>query len=228
MLVRATRAASLMTLRALFYLALFVVVVTLHLGLTTALSAIGLASGIAMFVSGSAILGLVLFLLNMSGRFSEWIESHRELQRLRQRLPSGSCCVIWRADDPLARSEETMPWEFAVPPPTRYPEFARKLGIEGVAVLEFEVNAEGKAKNIGCVDVWPSNVFYEAARDALAQATFTPRRDEHMRFGATYRVPFVFRIEGAARPVERESSALASLPRPPESRPEPAFADAAR
>lgn len=227
MLVRATRAASIMTLRALFYVVLFVVVVTLHLGLTTALSAVGLAHGVAMLVSGAAILGLVLFLLNMSGRFAEWIESHRELQRLRQRLPAGPCCVIWRADDPIARGEEAMPWQFAVPPPTRYPEFARKLGIEGLAVLEFEVNAEGKAKNIGCVDVWPSSVFYDAARDALAEATFKPKHDEHMRFGATYRLPFVFRIEGAVKRVEPDAPALDSSP-PSRARAEAAFANAER
>ena len=207
MLIQATRSASALTLRALFYCALFIVVVFVHLGLTSALRAVGLGGGVALFLSGAAILTLVLFLVNSGDWVRERLDAYRELQRLKQNLPSGPCCIVWRSSDPSALSEEAMPWELAGPLRARYPRFARELGVEGVAILEFEVNAEGKAKNIGCVDVWPSSVFFEAAHEALTLARFQAKRDEHMRFGATFRVPFVFRIEGAAATQDRGSHA---------------------
>jgi hypothetical protein len=46
-------------------------------------------------------------------------------------------------------------------------------------------------------------VFYEAAREAMLRVRFQPRGDIHPRFGASYRMPFVFRIAGAAKLRER-------------------------
>jgi TonB family protein len=198
MLVRATRTLSALTVRGLFYGGLFVLVVVLHLGLTGALRGLGAGPSVSLFVSGVIILALVLVLVNASDWLTERTDAHREMQRLRQHLPSGSCCVIWRASDPAARAEAAMPWELASPLRARYPKLARRLGIEGVAIVEFEIAAGGKAKNIECIDVWPSVVFYDAARQALELAVFQPKQDEHVRFGASYRIPFVFRIAGAA------------------------------
>jgi TonB family protein len=92
-----------------------------------------------------------------------------------------------------------MPWEVVGAIRARYPKLARRLGVEGVAVAEFEVGADGRAKGIACIDVWPSDVFFESAREALAHAKFQPKYDVHVRYGESYRMPFVFRIEGAAR-----------------------------
>ena len=91
-----------------------------------------------------------------------------------------------------------MPWDVVGPLRARYPRLARRLGIEGIAIAEFEVGADGRAKNINCVDAWPSDVFYEAAREALQHAKFQPK-DVHVRFGASYKMPFVFRISGASK-----------------------------
>ncbi len=96
-----------------------------------------------------------------------------------------------------------MPWTIIGPVRARYPKLARRLGVEGVVVAEFEVGANGAAKNINCVYAWPSDVFYAAAREALEHARFVPRDDIHMRFGASYRMPFVFRISGAAKLEDR-------------------------
>jgi hypothetical protein len=41
-------------------------------------------------------------------------------------------------------------------------------------------------------------VFFDAAREALLRARFEPKPDLHVRFGASYRMPFVFRIAGAS------------------------------
>jgi TonB family protein len=202
MLVRVTRTASALTLRALFYGGLFALVVIVHLALTSVLRGLGWSATAALTASGALVLGLVLAAVNVADWVRERLEERREMQRLKQRLPAGPCCVIWRADA-AGGGEEAMPWEPVGPVRARYPKLARRLGVEGVAVAEFEVNAEGRAKNIACVDAWPSDVFYEAAREALLHARFQPKYDEHVRFGASYRIPFVFRIAGAARLEER-------------------------
>jgi TonB family protein len=79
---------------------------------------------------------------------------------------------------------------------------ARQLGVEGVAVVEFEISAQGAAKNVHCAFAWPADVFYEAACEALAHARFTAKADALVRYGTSYRMPFVFRIAGAANLAE--------------------------
>lgn len=202
MLVQATRTLSTLTLRGLFYAGLFTVVVVVHLALTSALRSQGWGPSASLLASGAVVLGLVLGLMS----FAEWVRekraADREIQRMKQRLPSGPCCVVWKSAEPAQTEEDdgsAMPWEIAGPLRARYPKLARRLGVEGVAVVEFEVSATGKAKTIHCVYAWPSDVFYEAAREALTVAKFKPKPDTHVRFGSTYRIPFVFRISGAAK-----------------------------
>ena len=205
MLVQATRTLSTLTLRGLFYAGLFTVVVVVHLALTSALRAQGWGGSASLLASGAVVLGLVLGLMS----FAEWVRekraADREIQRMKQRLPAGPCCVVWKSAEPVQSEEDegAMPWEIAGPLRARYPKLARRLGVEGVAVAEFEVSAGGVAKNIHCVYAWPSDVFYEAAREALTVAKFKPKPDTHVRFGSSYRIPFVFRISGAAKVKER-------------------------
>jgi TonB family protein len=206
MLVRVTRTASALTLRALFYVGLFAFVVVAHLGLTSVLREQGWSTGAAITGSGAVVLALVLITVNIADWVRERIAGRREMQRVKHRLPAGPCCVVWR-ENASSSAEEGMPWETVGPLRARYPRLARRLGVEGVAIVEFEVAGDGRAKNIHCVDAWPSDVFYEAAREALMHARFQPRRDEHMRFGASYRMPFVFRIAGATRLKERSRRA---------------------
>lgn len=198
MLVWATRTASALTLRALFYAGLFLVVVMAHVGITTALKAMGWSAGLSLLVSGAAVLAVVLVSVNVADFVRERLAARREVRRMREGLPGGPCCVVWRATSPEDSSPD-MPWEMIGHLRARYPKLARRLGVEGVAVCDFEINAEGAPKNIHCVYAWPSDVFFEAARDALARSRFQPRGDVHPRFGASYRLPFVFRISGAAK-----------------------------
>lgn len=199
MLVRATRTLSAWIMRGLFYAALFFIVVIVHIALTSALRDHGWNGGASLFASGGAVLGVVLALVNLSDWLRRRAAEMRELRRVRMRLPSGPCCVIWQSGGPEDQAAAAMPWRLTGPMRARYPELARRLGIEGYAVAEFEIAAGGKPKNIYCVDAWPSDVFFEAAREALTYARFEPRGDEHVRFGATYRMPFVFRINGGSR-----------------------------
>jgi TonB family protein len=199
MLISATRTVSVLTLRALFYAGLFVLVVIVHLSLTGILRANGLVGGVSLFVSGVVVLGLVLLAVN----FSDWVREKRaarlEILRMRQGLPGGPCCVVWKTGDASEQHEDAMPWQLTGPLRARYPKLARRLGVEGVAVVEFEVGAGGVVKNAHCVYAWPSDVFFEAAREALIRVKFEPKPDTHVRFGASYRMPFVFRISGASK-----------------------------
>lgn len=201
MLVSATRTVSVYTLRALFYGFLFVAVAIVHVAITTALRSAGWQGGVSLFVSGAAVLAVVLVLVNLADFIGEKRAAWRELQRMKQGLPVGPCCVIWRAGD--AEGEADMPWDVVGHLRARYPKLARRLGIEGYAMVDFEINAQGAAKNIHCIDAWPSDVFFEAAREALSHAKFEPKPDVHPRFGASFHMPFVFRIAGAARLKDR-------------------------
>jgi TonB family protein len=201
MLVSATRTVSALTLRAAFYALLFVVVVIVHLSLTGVLRAQGWGGGVSLFVSGSVVLGLVLLMVNLA----DWVRERRaarlEILRMRQGLPGGPCCVVWKTGE-AHDHDDAMPWRLTAPLRARYPKLARRLGVEGVAVVEFEIGAGGVVKNAHCVYAWPSDVFFEAAREALLRAKFEPKPDVHVRFGASYRMPFVFRIAGAAKIAE--------------------------
>jgi TonB family protein len=207
MLIRTTRTLSTWAMRVLFYAALFAVVVLSHLAITTLLLVQGWGSGVAMLIAGAVVLVLVIAVFSASEWLRDRLRERREMQRVQQRLPSGPCCVIWRAPEEksvrqLLDEEEgdhsDMPWDIVGPLRARYPKLARRLGVEGVAIAEFEVGADGRAKNINCVDAWPSDVFYLAAREALLHAKFQPK-DVHVRYGASYKMPFVFRISGASK-----------------------------
>ncbi len=199
MLIRATRTVSALTLRALGYGALFLVVVIGHVALTGALRQLGWSAGASLFASGAVVLGVVLAAVNLADWLREKRAAAREIERMKQGLPGGPCCVIWRG----AEAESDLPWEVVGPLRARYPALARRLGVEGVAVAEFEIGAQGTVKNVHCIHAWPSEVFYEAAREALLRARFQPKPDAAMRFGTSYRIPFVFRIAGAAKLQER-------------------------
>lgn len=200
MLVWATRNASFLVARLIVLTALFLIVVVLHLAVTGAFRQLGLPGGFALLASGAVVLALVLGLLSMRDWLFEKNAARIEMRRLKAGLPSGPCCVVWRPVEPAPGDDDDgMDWDVIGPLRARYPGFARRLGIEGVAVAEFEVSAEGRAKNIHCVDAWPSDVFYEAAREALSHARFELKPDVHPRFGQSYRMPFVFRINGAAQ-----------------------------
>lgn len=207
MLIRTTRTLSTWAMRALFYAALFAVVVLSHLAITTLLLAQGWGGGVAMLIAGAIVLVFVIVVFSAGEWLRDRLRERQEMQRVKQRLPSGPCCVVWRAPEEktvrqLLDEEEgdhsDMPWDLVGPLRARYPKLARRLGIEGVAIAEFEVGADGRAKNINCVDAWPSDVFYDAAREALMLARFQPK-DVHVRYGASYKMPFVFRISGASK-----------------------------
>lgn len=207
MLVRATRMASTLTLQALFFGALFILVVCAHVAITTALRDVGLGAGVSLAASGSAVLLLVVGGVQFAEFMREKRASAREMARIRQNLPSGACCVIW--DGP--QTDADLPWAPVKPLRAAYPELARRFQIEGVAVLGLEIGPDGRPKNVHCIEAWPSNLFYHAAAEALAKTRFVPRGGVAPRPGGAYRIPFVFRIAGASRPKLRKPRPAATV-----------------
>lgn len=211
MFVWATRTASAFALRALFYVGLFLFVVALHVGVTTSLRAFGWNGGASLFVSGVIVLVVVLGANFIAGRLHARRAAAHEAERARLGLPDGPCCVVWRAAAP-GQEAAAMPWDLTAPLRAAYPPLAKRFGIEGVAIVDFEIGADGAPRHIACIDAWPSDIFYDAAAAALRQAHFVVRPGETARFGASYRMPFVFRIAGAAHLKEAGRRALPHRP----------------
>ncbi len=193
MLITASRSVPRMLIWALFHGSLFVLVVIAHAGLTGALGDQGLPGALAQTVSGALVLGMVLLALSAADWWGQQQERALEAARVRYRMP-GPCSVVWREGE----GENLSQWELVGPLRAHYPSLLRRLGVEGVTVIDFEVNAEGQAKNLRCLHAWPTDTFYEAARDALERAHFTPQPDIHVRYGESYQLPFVFRLSGAS------------------------------
>ncbi len=209
MFVWATRRASIITLRALFYVSLFFAVVVLQVAGVTTLRGMGWNGGLSLTVSGALVLALVLAANYGAEQVRKRRAAAREAERARLGLPEGPACVVWRAG---AGDEEAMPWTPLAPLRAPYPPLARRLGVEGVAVVDFEIGADGAPRHIHCVDSWPSEVFFEAAQLALKDARFEEKPGKKARFGVSYRMPFVFRIAGFAQIKEHGRRALPHRP----------------
>ncbi|MGE3142009.1 MAG: TonB family protein [Hyphomonadaceae bacterium] len=208
MFIWATRQASLLTMRALFYLGLFTFVVLLHVAVTSALRGQGWPGGAALAVSGALVLAVVLGANHLADREIKRRAAARDAARAAARLPEGPCCVVWRSGE----GEAAMPWTLAKPLRAAYPPLAKRFGIEGMVIVDFEIGADGAAKHIHCVDAWPSDLFFRAAARALEAAEFIPNPAFKPRFGVSYRMPFVFRIAGAAALKDRGQKALPHRP----------------
>jgi TonB family protein len=191
--VVAPRVISNFALSTAFLFSLFFGVIFLHMAINAMLRNAGLEGGLSLLLAGGLAFVLVV---------SAWVVGQDLLAQRRRRheaerealgLPDGPCCVIARTTEGAE-----MPWAMTTAVQVDYPRAARRFGIEGMAVVDFEVSADGRPKNLHCIDVWPHRIFYEAAAKALLQARFRARPGAKPRFGPTYRMPFVFRIQGGS------------------------------
>jgi TonB family protein len=193
--VSATKAVGAWTARALFFAGLFVLVVVMQTAVMSALRGLGVGGGLALMISGAVILATVFGVTNAARARARYTRARIEAQRRDLGLPDGACCFSWKPQTEAA----DFPWELESQIHAHYPRLARKLGVEGYALVDFEISADGLAKNLHCLDVWPAPIFYDAAAEALRAARFRLRPGAAARFGPSYRIPFVFRIRGAAR-----------------------------
>jgi TonB family protein len=202
--VAATKAISSFARTALFLAGLLLFVIVMQIAVTAALRGLGVSGGLSLLISGGVILAVVFGATNWMRASAKAQAEKLETERVAARMPEAPCCVVWRAQ----AGEADFPWELEGDVRAAYPRLARRLGVEGFAVVDFEVGADGAAKNLHCADYWPSRLFYESAAEALAAARFRLRPGAGARFGPSYRIPFVFRIRGAARVRDSGHSAL--------------------
>jgi TonB family protein len=206
--VSATRAISNFTGRVLFLGGLFLFVIMAQGAIVSSLRGLNIAGGPALLISGAIILPAVLIAAAIARANGRAAACKLDAQREAAQLPEGACCVVLR---PQQASQAEFPWELQGDVRAAYPKLARRLGIEGYALVDFEIGADGAAKNLHCIEVWPAPMFYEAAREALTAARFGLRPGAAAKFGPSYRIPFVFRIQGAAKVSDSGRSAMTPL-----------------
>jgi TonB family protein len=172
---------------------LFVLVVVLQIALSSALHAAGLAPGFALAAAGAGVLAFVLAVHLKLAHARKVRRAAIEAARLRQGLPDGPCCLICRAEPGGAAAPA---WEAEREIRAAYPRVAHILGVEGAATVEFEIDGNGAAVNISCVDAWPARIFFRRVAEALAKARFRPRAGVEFGPNQRHRVTFEFRIAG--------------------------------
>lgn len=183
-----------LSVRGLFYAGLFLAVIIGQATLTTLLRDQGLDGGAALAIAGAVVFGAVIAALLAYNAAAGIYWRRKDAERAALGLPVGPVCAIWQWRPPAE-----LPWASVKPFHARFPKIAKTFGIEGYAVIEFEIGADGKARNLNLVDCWPAPIFYHAAAGALREAAFRPRQGMTPRFGESYQLGFVFRILGAAK-----------------------------
>lgn len=204
MRVSSTQKAFDFTVGALFLALVFVVVLILQGAVTGGLRSAGMPFGAAQFASGAIVFGTVVGGFALVTGYVALMRARAEMERARMRLPDGPCCVLWRDEEGEgagAGAAGAPPFTPQRPLQVRFPPLARRFGIEGVAVAEFEIAADGRAQEIRCIDAWPSTVFFTAAKAALQRARFAA--DVSPTGPVRLRMPFVFRIRSARPPARR-------------------------
>jgi TonB family protein len=202
--VAATKAISSFARTALFLAGLFLFVIVTQIAVVAALRGLDINGGPALLISGGVVLAIVFGATAWMRASAKAAAEKLERERRAAGMPEAPCCVVWRGK----AGESDFPWELEGDVRAAYPILAQKLGVEGFAVVDFEVGADGAAKNLHCADYWPSRLFYESAAEALRAARFRLRPGAGARFGPSYRIPFVFRIRGAARVRDKGHIAL--------------------
>lgn len=84
-------------------------------------------------------------------------------------------------------------------PEPLYPSLALRRGLEGEVLVEYSINASGKAENIRILDAAPRGFFNNATIGALESATFAPTYEEGQAVAvAGIKKRFIYRIEREA------------------------------
>ena len=200
MRVSATQRAFDLTVGGVFLALVFVVVIVLQGAVTGALRNVGLPGGTAQLASGFIVFGTVVGGFALATGYVALVRTGAENRRARMRLPEGPCCVLWddASDVQTGGGGGAAPsFSLLKPLDVRYPALARRFGIEGVVVAEFEIGPDGRAQEVRCLDAWPSTIFFTAAKSALDRARFAAAPDISTDSPVRLRMPFVFRIRSA-------------------------------
>jgi protein TonB len=88
---------------------------------------------------------------------------------------------------------------YAANPPPPYPEFARREGRQGLAVLDVLVAPDGAPTEIRIATTSGSAELDDAAIKAVARWRFVPATQDGARIDARIRIPIRFRLSDDAR-----------------------------
>jgi protein TonB len=105
-----------------------------------------------------------------------------------------------RSDDAVSsRAPLSSPVAYAVNPPPPYPEFARREGRQGLAVLDVLVAPDGAPTEVRIATTSGSAELDDAAIKAVARWRFVPATQDGARIDARIRIPIRFRLSDDAR-----------------------------
>ena len=99
-----------------------------------------------------------------------------------------------------AQAEATAPPRTDRMPPPHYPKEAFEQGIAGHVLLQIEVDAEGRARDVQVVESRPQGVFDAVSVAAARQWSFAPAREAGRAVPGKLRVPVRFALETAMGP----------------------------
>lgn len=102
-------------------------------------------------------------------------------------------------DEPPIEEVPLNEWQVPVKPVLlnsivpKYPEFARKSGVQGLVVVQFVINKEGIPENLNVIR-GPA-LLHKAAKDAIAKYRYSPARMGELPVSIRQQVPIWFRIK---------------------------------
>lgn len=76
----------------------------------------------------------------------------------------------------------------------RYPDLARKGGVEGKVLVEVLIDLNGEVESARVIKASPENFFDEAALEAARQWEFSPATQRDKPVKVLYQIPFNFRL----------------------------------
>jgi protein TonB len=80
-------------------------------------------------------------------------------------------------------------------PPPSYPAVARKLKLQGTAIVRILVSSEGQPKNVELEKTSGVRLLDDAAVEAVKHWSFVPARRGNNRIAAWVNAPIRFRLE---------------------------------
>ena len=102
-------------------------------------------------------------------------------------IPPNEICVEF-----IAYDEPPIPLRQIRP---KYPEIAKKAGIEGTVVLQVFVDKKGRVKDTVILKGIPNTGLDEAAIKAIKAVRFKPAKQDGVALGVWISIPFNFRLE---------------------------------
>ncbi len=92
---------------------------------------------------------------------------------------------------------EIKPKVIGVPPKPKYPELAKKSGLEGAVIVEFVIDTTGDVLpgSAKIVAAKPEGIFEDAAKEAIYKWKFSPGQQRDRKVRVRWRQPIKFKLK---------------------------------